>query len=319
MNELDCTKHAQNDTIWKRPSKKTIFTIQFGGASHMYVISGYLNNSQLPFKDISKPLIVSSCGNYRLRTKEKLLTWRPRGRLDYQLLYVAAGKARFFFNGKEQEVTAGHMVLFQPKQEQHYDYYAKDKPNVYWVHFTGGDVKNILKHYTIPMNESAFYCGNSSTYAYLFKEMINELQNCQISYQEQLEMYLRQVFLLIQRSREVEKPAISTYIQEEMNFARHYFNEHYNEVINIEKFAQSRGMSVSWFLRNFKQITKQSPMQYILNIRMNNAISLLETTNYNVAEISTIIGYDNPLYFSRIFKKHRGISPSDYRKRLETR
>ena len=287
--------------------------------SRMYVNSGYLNNSRLPFKDKSKPLIVGSCGTYRLRTKEKLPTWRPRGRLDYQLLYVASGKACFFFEGKEQEVPAGHMVLFQPRQEQRYDYYAKDKPEVYWVHFTGGDVKNILKHFAIPLNENVFYCGTSSTYAYLFKEMINELQNCKVNYQELLEMYLRQVFLLIQRSREAEKPTVSSYIQEEMEFARRYFNEHYNEAINIEEFAQSRGMSISWFLRNFKQVYKKSPMQYILNIRMNNAVSLLETTDYNVAEISAIIGYDNPLYFSRIFKKQRGVSPKEYRKRLEAR
>ena len=73
-------------------------------------------------------------------------------------------------------------------------------------------------------------------------------------------------------------------------------------------------MSVSWFLRNFKQITTMSPMQYILSIRMNNAVTLLETTDYNVTEISAIIGYDNPLYFSRIFRKQVGMAPSDFRK-----
>ena len=285
----------------------------------MYVSSGYLNNSMLPFKDKSRPLIVGSCGVYRLRTKEKLPTWRPRGRLDYQLLYVASGKAHFYFGGQEKEVTAGHMVLYQPRQEQKYDYFSKDKPEVYWVHFTGGDVKNILRHFAIPMDENVFYSGTASTYAYLFKEMINELQMCKTGYQELLEMYLRQIFLLIQRSREEEKPAVSSYLQEEMEHARRYFSEHYNEAISIEDFAQSRGMSVSWFMRNFKQIAKVTPMQYILNIRINNAVTLLETTDYNVAEISAIVGYDNPLYFSRIFKKQRGVSPSDYRKMLEKR
>ena len=285
----------------------------------MYVSSGYLNNSMLPFKDKSRPLIVGSCGVYRLRTKEKLPTWRPRGRLDYQLLYVASGKAHFYFGGQEKEVTAGHMVLYQPRQEQKYDYFSKDKPEVYWVHFTGGDVKNILRHFAIPMDENVFYSGTASTYAYLFKEMINELQMCKTGYQELLEMYLRQIFLLVQRSREEEKPAVSSYLQEEMEHARRYFSEHYNEAISIEDFAQSRGMSVSWFMRNFKQIAKVTPMQYILNIRINNAVTLLETTDYNVAEISAIVGYDNPLYFSRIFKKQRGVSPSDYRKMLEKR
>lgn len=282
----------------------------------MYLNSGYLNNSRLPFKDKSAPLVVGSCGTYRLRTKDRLPTKRPRGRLDYQLLYVASGKTHFIINGKDREVTAGHMVLYLPRQEQDYVYYGKDKPEVYWVHFTGSDVKNILRHYDIPLDENIFCCGVASTYAYLFKEMIHELQTCRVGFQELLTMYLRQVFLLIQRSRLEQKPAVNTYLQEEMENARRYFNEHYNEAINIEEFAISRSMSVSWFLRNFKQVVGMSPMHYILVNRINNAVSLLETTDYNVTEISTIVGYDNPLYFSRLFKKQKGVSPTEYRKLL---
>ena len=99
-----------------------------------------------------------------------------------------------------------------------------------------------------------------------------------------------------------------------MEYARRYFNEHYSEQISIEDYAESRNMSVSWFQRNFKQIVNHSPMQYILTIRMNNAASLLESSDYSMAEISTIVGYDNPLYFSRLFKKQKGVSPSEYRK-----
>lgn len=47
-------------------------------------------------------------------------------------------------------------------------------------------------------------------------------------------------------------------------------------------------------------------MQYILSKRLYNAEILLQNTDYNVTEIAEIIGYDNPLYFSRIFKKLRG-------------
>lgn len=282
----------------------------------MYLNSGYLNNSRLPLKDKSAPLIVGSCGTYRLKEREKLPTKRPRGRLDYQLLYVASGKAHFTIDGKDNEVSAGHMVLYLPRQEQDYVYYSKDKPEVYWVHFTGSDVKNILMHYNIPLEDNIFYCGAISTYAYLFKEMIAELQNCRMGFQELLTMYLKQIFLLIQRSRSEKKATISTYLQEEMENARDYFEEHYNEPINIEEFAASRSMSVSWFLRKFKQVTGMSPMHFILTKRINNAVSLLETTNYNVTEISTIVGYDNPMYFSRLFKKQKGISPTEYRKLL---
>ena len=60
-----------------------------------------------------------------------------------------------------------------------------------------------------------------------------------------------------------------------------------------------------------------SPKQYILNIRMNNAQNLLESTDYTVAEIAAIVGYDNALYFSRIYHKQKGQAPSDYRKKMK--
>ena len=113
----------------------------------MYINSAYLNNSKIDIKDKSKPLIVTSCGTYRLYTIPKLPTLRPRGRLDYQLIYVVSGKAHFHFNNKEEIVTAGHMVLYRPKEPQKYEYYLQDKTEVYWVHFTGGNVKNLIRSY----------------------------------------------------------------------------------------------------------------------------------------------------------------------------
>ena len=279
----------------------------------MFVNSGYLHDSRAPIKDKSRPLIVTSCGTYRLKTVKRLPTWRPKGRLDYQLLYIVSGKGHFYFHGEDRVVYAGRMVLIQPRQEQHYEYFGEDKPEVYWVHFTGSDVKNILRSYNIPMDDPIFYSGASSTYSYLFKEMIHELQTCKTGYEDLLTMYLRQIFLLVQRTRQEERPTVSTYIQEEMEFARRYFNEHYNEPISIQEYAESRNMSVCYFQRNFKQIVKHTPMQYLLTIRVNNAASLLETTDYSMAEIAAIVGYEDPLYFSRLFRKIKGVSPRDYR------
>ena len=65
--------------------------------------------------------------------------------------------------------------------------------------------------------------------------------------------------------------------------------------------------------------TGMSPMHYILMNRINNAVSLLETTDCNVNEISAIVGYENPLYVSRLFKKQKGASPTEYRKPLHDR
>lgn len=283
----------------------------------MYINSGYLNNSKLPFKDKSQPLIVGSCGTYRLKAHKKLPTWAPRGRVDWQLLFVASGKTHFYIGGKDQIVTAGHMVLFQPKEEQHYEYFGEDKPEVYWVHFTGSSVKEILRSYDIPLDEHIFFAGTPAAYTQLFKNMIEEFQNCKVGYWQMLEMNLRQLFLMIQRTRLEKPPLVTTAVQQEMDFARQYFHEHYNEPINIEEYAQSRHTSISLFMRNFKKVYGVSPKQYILNIRMNNAQNLLESTDYTVAEIAAIVGYDNALYFSRIYHKQKGQAPSDYRKKMK--
>ena len=280
----------------------------------MYVNSGYLNNSKLPFKDKSRPLIVGSCGTYRLKNHKKLPTWSPRGRVDYQLLFIASGKTHFYIGGKDQVVTAGHMVLFQPKEEQHYEYFGEDKPEVYWVHFTGSAVKEILRSYDIPLDEHIFFSGTPAAYTQLFKNMIEEFQTCRVGYKEMLEMNLRQLFMMIQRTRLEKPPIVTTAVQLEMDYARQYFHDHYNEPINIEEYALSRHTSISLFMRNFKKVFGVSPKQYILNIRMNNAQNLLESTDYTVAEIAAIVGYDNSLYFSRIYHKQKGQAPSDYRK-----
>ncbi|MDO4305835.1 MAG: AraC family transcriptional regulator [Eubacteriales bacterium] len=280
----------------------------------MYINSAYLNHSKIDFKDKSKPLIVGSCGTYRLYTRPKLPTYRPHGRIDYQLLYIAAGKAHFFFNDREEIVPAGYMVIYRPKEVQKYVYYGTDQTEVYWVHFTGSNVKNILRQYGISDSTRVFYSGASLEYRNLFRQMIRELQMCREDYQELLVLLLRQILILIHRQLGSIRKTENSYLKDEIDSAVTFFNENYNKEISIEQYAASRHMSTSWFIRGFKEYTGFTPMQYILSLRISNAQSLLDVTEYNVTEISSIVGYDNPLYFSRIFKKQKGMSPSEYRK-----
>ena len=282
----------------------------------MYTSNAYLNNTILDIKDKSKPLIVTSCGTYHLFTRPKLPTWRPRGRLDFQLLYIAAGKAHFHIDGQEQIVTAGHMVLYRPKEPQKYEYYAEDQTEAYWVHFTGSDVTNILNSYGLTKDKKVFYCGSDLEYKNHFRTMIQELQMCKDDYPEMLEMYLRQIFIKLHRYFNTVSKVDNSHIAEDIDKAMIYFSEHYNEDICIEEYVQKHHMSTSWFIRNFKQYTGSTPMQYIISRRIYNAENLLQSEHYNITEIANIVGYDNPLYFSRIFKKAKGVSPSEYKKNI---
>lgn len=286
----------------------------------MYLNSGYLNNSRIDFKDKSRPLVVGSCGTYKLITHFRMPTYRPRGRLDFQIIYISAGAAHFHFDHAENEtiVTAGNMVVFRPKEFQKYEYYAADQTEVYWVHFTGRDVTNILRSYGIRDDMRVFYTGTSLEYERIFKKLIRELQRCQGDYEEMLTILLRQLLILIHRK--FVKPRIlkNEYLENEMELAAQYFNDQYSSQINVEEYAASRGMSVSWFIRNFKAYTGTTPMQYIVSVRITNAQTLLETTMYTVSEIGRIVGYENPLYFSRLFHKQKGFSPTEYRKIIKT-
>ena len=282
----------------------------------MYINSAYLNNSLVDFKDKSKPLVVGSCGTYHLYTRPKLPTYRPKGRVDFQLLYIASGIAHFYFDNDETDtvVPAGHMVLYRPKEPQRYVYYGNEQTEVYWVHFTGNSAKKILAGYGITNEMRVLPTGTSLDYARIFKQMIHELQRCQTHYPEILTLLLRQLFILIHRQLTREHTRKNDYLEEEMSLAMQFFNDNYNTEVNIEEYASARGMSVSWFIRSFKQYTHTTPMQYIVSRRITNAQMLLETTNYNITEIGQIVGYDNSLYFSRIFRKQKGMSPSEYRK-----
>ncbi|MBQ8297820.1 MAG: helix-turn-helix domain-containing protein [Ruminococcus sp.] len=279
----------------------------------MFTNVAYLHNSLSDIVDLSKPLIVTSCGYYRVHSRPVVTTERPSGRKDYQLLYIASGKAHFYFGGKENIITEGNMILYRPDEPQRYLYYASDKTEVYWVHFTGCDADTILRYYELPDSENVFYTGTSPDYQWLFRQMIQELQLCRANYEELLSLLLRHIFLMINRYLK-EGRKMGSGIQNEIERAAHYFNENYSSQINIEDYAKSRHMSACWFIRSFRQILKVTPMQYILSLRMANAQSLLENTEYNITEIAEAVGYDNPLYFSRLFRKHVGVSPSAYRK-----
>ena len=280
----------------------------------LYVNAGYLFNSRVPFKEKKKALRILSAGTYQLYDWPKLPTWRPRGRVDWQIIYIAAGEGHFFLDGKEVIVPAGNMVLYQPGQQQKYHYLGKDRTQVWFVHFTGREIRSILKNYGILPEGYILHTGISREYEDLFRRMRDELVNCSFGYEEMLCFLFRILLLTMHRRMTENMPRISGFIQEEIDRAKDYFEEHYNEEINIEQYAVSRSMSVSWFNRSFRNAVGTSPMKYILDIRIRNAQVLLETTDYPVGDIASIVGYDNPMYFSRLFSRAKGLSPSRYRK-----
>ena len=146
--------------------------------------------------------------------------------------------------------------------------------------------------------------------------MIQELKLCRIDYEDLLVNHLQHLFIRIHRAIFSKPHGKNAILMQEADKAVRYFHEHYNEDISIQDYAASHHISVSWFIRGFKEYTSSTPTQYLLSLRISNAQVLLENTDYNITEIAESVGYDNPLYFSRLFRKQLGMSPSDFRKQL---
>ena len=276
----------------------------------------YIDAENPNVEDLSVPIKINNCGYYRVHTGPVIETYHPEGRNDYQLLYIAAGKGHFYFKGSKTAtiVEKGNMVLFRPGEEQVYYYYAEDKTEVYWVHFTGWKVEQYLDSYDLPKKENVFFTGVSPDYPWIYNQMIRELQLRRANYEDVNKLFIHHIFLTINRYIKEGKQTKHETISD-IERAVHYFNENYSKPITIEQYAQEHLMSVNWFIHSFKEVMHVPPMQYIVSLRIAAAKGYLESSNKNITEISNIVGYENALYFSRLFKKYTGMTPSEYKKK----
>ena len=284
----------------------------------MYINVAYVDEENPNLEDLSVPLRINNCGYYRVHTTPVIETPHPEGRNDYQLLYIAAGKGEFYFKGSKEPtiVTKGNMILFRPGEPQVYYYYAVDKTEVYWVHFTGWKVEEYLERYELPRDENVFYTGLSPDYPWIYNQMIRELQLQRVNHEDMISLYMHHIFITINRyikeRRETKNDTIN-----DIERAAHYFKDNYNKQISIEQYAAEHLMSVNWFIHSFKSVMKMSPMQYIISLRIAMAKGYLENSAKNIAEISNEVGYENALYFSRLFRKYTGMTPTEYRKKRD--
>nr|MBQ4456162.1 helix-turn-helix domain-containing protein [Clostridia bacterium] len=268
------------------------------------------------YMDKSKELWINSCGMYMLVSKKKLPTFRGKGRLDYQLIYIHSGCGVFDFgDDKERSISAGNIVIYRPNEMQKYTYYGKDKPVVYWIHFTGNNISALFENYGIDLVKQVIPVGCSAEYVQLFNKIILELQLKRDNYAECSMLLFKQ--LLIAMGRATINNEHSSIVTDKLSIesATNYFHEHFHDQILIDKYLEEKNINANAFFKKFKAYTGVSPLQYLLDIRLSNAKSLLASTEYTISEISSIVGYDNPLYFSRLFHKHIGMSPREYRKR----
>jgi len=98
---------------------------------------------------------------------------------------------------------------------------------------------------------------------------------------------------------------------------RRYIDRFYYQNITLGWIAETFYIHANYFSRIFRETTGQSFSDYMTTVRMKNAKSMLEDPAIPVQQIGYLIGYDNPSYFSSVFRKHSGLSPSKYREQIQ--
>ena len=98
--------------------------------------------------------------------------------------------------------------------------------------------------------------------------------------------------------------------------AKAYIKENYQKDISLDDVSRMVDISPYYFSKLFKQEQGEGFVEYLTRTRMTAARQLLRTPQYSIKEICAMCGYGDPNYFSRIFKRYEGVTPSEYRERL---
>lgn len=100
--------------------------------------------------------------------------------------------------------------------------------------------------------------------------------------------------------------------------AKAYIDQHFTEPLPAEKIAEETSCSVSYLAHSFKEYTGYAPLQYIQRCRVGQAQTLLISSDYSVAHIASVTGFESASYFNRVFRKIVGATPLQYRDKYLT-
>lgn len=284
----------------------------------MYVI--YDSERDLTNVAANVPLQINSCGINTTRrsgrpTDEDVLVRRPAGRLDYQLLYMVSGHADYLLDGEWQTVGEGKIVLYRPQVPQFYRTYSQAPMLCRWVHFSGTEAASLLEECGMGQG-NLFSPGLCPAAEALLKSMVVEILHREPMYRIVVESQFRQAMALFGRQMAQRKGSVASSSRQRILSIVEYMNRHYFEPLQTEELAARCGLSKYHFIHLFRMCMGMTPYSYLIRIRMERAETLLQTGDMTVQEVAFVCGYNDPLYFSRAFSRHFGVSPTDYKQRF---
>ena len=238
--------------------------------------------------------------------------WGPALRDHYLIHYVVSGGGLLRCNQQEYTIKAGMLFIIFPSQVASYQADETAPWQYTWVGFNGTDARRLVKLTGLTKECPVRCCQDpDETYA-LLRSIADASDNTAAADAEMVGRLSLFSAHLIQRSP--ARPAGDTHQTYVANALR-YIQYNYASNIGVADIARYVGISRSQLYRAFLQQFGVSPHAYLQTYRINEACSLLRDPAYSVAEVAGSVGFNDPLYFSRVFKSIKGVTPSDYQKK----
>lgn len=238
--------------------------------------------------------------------------WGPGIRDHYLIHYVNSGKGYYKTGGQTFLLTKGDAFLVYPGTEV--SYYADEKEpwEYYWVGFQGSDAAALIDATDFSSANPVFYhCASGEKVRDFFLEIYQSRGNTIADTARMTGSLYRALSLFIQDSntRQIKSQSSFSHIE----LAAAFIASQYSYQITVEDVAAYVGVSRSHLFREFKDYLKQSPKDYLTKYRIREACRLLTDTSLSIQSVANSVGYENGMYFSRIFRQETGMTPSQFR------
>jgi AraC family transcriptional regulator of arabinose operon len=239
--------------------------------------------------------------------------WDVAAMPDHDLWCVLSGRGELSIDGQRHSLGPGSCWLIEPGSRCEATHDTTHRLRVFSLHFTllspNGEPRPLGAD---ERPHAGAIVADRSLLEALSRGCVESGQQSSVLGRLQVELYLRQLLLLLLQSSQGERAAV---VDPRIAAVLQAVQEEPGRAWSVPMMARQAHLSRSQLTRGFKAATDRAPMQCVLEARMARACNLLRETRLQIGEIADLLGYRDIYYFSRQFKEMIGVAPTHYRAR----
>jgi len=245
---------------------------------------------------------------------------RPSGCDEHILILCTHGEGWFEMAGRRQ-MLAAHQAVVIPRRTPHRYGASEQNPwSIAWVHFSGDEADYYCS--CLPVNGGVIPLSSKcerevvGQFRAAYSAIARDYTVATLIVLAQILRYLLSILFFRNGSY---SPHFRIANERDLRSTVTYMTEQGSTALTLAELARHAGLSERTFTRHFHQQIGMAPMHYVIQQRIRKACQWLAGTSLTVSEIALQSGYDDPYYFSRLFRKETGQSPKQYRAQHENR